>query len=543
MKKMSFRLMAAMLSCAVMLFATSCSDDDDEVKKEENSNVPVLNEDFAFVVASNDVTFTTSLTGTTWFQGNDNDYTVTDGQAKVNLPIAGTYSFVCKTLVNGVEFASDPFDVVIASSDLSYLTKGVWKALTNGKAGYNKTWVLDLVTVVSTTIDDAGTSTSTTSYKSSYFHNPLDFYGDAEAGGAEDNIWGPWGGTNLYGWGGTPEIGEISFDGATGAVKLVMTDGVNADGTGVAKTDGTGYEYGKNATAKNGTFEGTFAMTTVVRDPEFCTISAKNNSGTEVSLWDYMLEKTGYKNIGKLSDSTATIEFSEGLRFPMDKGRVGEKQFTDTDLRNVMIMHASDSALVIRVKRSFEGYDETTGAQKANTCWLLYNYVVKGYDYGVKESVTHPVKSITATDLNGTWKLAAVPANWIGWSAKNELNTWADGAAMNATFVSWNIANTTEKLAASTKVTLTFDNGTCTIKDVTFDGTNEVVNDQTTTYTVTNGYITFGSAVTITGYTDMISLSGTNMYAVDVTGSTEGIWLGKNNGDKEETSAIHMIKQ
>jgi len=534
MKKFNFKLVMAMLACAFIFLAQACKDDD-PAPTPEDTTTPVLNKNFAYVVNGNDVTFTTTLSGTVWFNGNNNDYTVTDGQVVVNLPLKGTYSFTCKTLVDGATVSSEAFDVVIAASDLSYLKVGVWKALTGGEAGYNKTWQLDLVEVVTTTIGDDGVSQSTSQFKSAFFHNPLDFYGDAEAGGSETNVWGPWGGTNIYGWGGTPEIGEITFDGEQKKVKLTLTDGVNPDGTAISDGAG-GYKYGDNATAKNGEFEGTFTMETGVRDENFCMFT----DGT-TSLWDNMLSGK-YSYLGSLSDSTATIAFSDGLRFPMDKGRVGEQQFTNTDLQNVMIMHCSDSALIVRVKRSYEGFD-AAGTHKTSTCWLLYNYTVKGYDYGVKESVTHPVKSITANDLVGTWKLADVACNWIGWSLKNELNTWADGAAMVSTFSSWGDTNTDAKKTASTKVTLTFTANNVTIHDVIYDGTQEVATDYTTTYTVTNGYIAFGADVKITGFTGRIQLSGINVYSVDVDGSTTGLWLGQNNENKEESSAVHIIKQ
>ena len=41
----------------------------------------------------------------------------------------------------------------------------------------------------------------------------------------------------------------------------------------------------------------------------------------------------------------------------------------------------------------------------------------------------------------------------------------------------------------------------------------------------------------------MITLSGKNMYALTVTRSTDGLWIGKNNGDKAETTAVHLVKQ
>jgi hypothetical protein len=540
MKKLSFNLMIALLSALMMISFNACDDDDDPEpqEEEETSDVPVVGEDFNFNVDGNDVVFTTSLTGSVWFRNETDgtDHNATDGEVSVNLPMGGTYQFTCNTLVDGQTKTSEEFDVVIESSDLAFLESGVWNALTGGADG-GKVWELDLVEVVTTTIDNAGNETSASTYTSAYFHNPLDFYGDSEAGAEEGDEWGPWGGTNIYGWGGTPEIGEISFDGVNKTVSLVFDDGVEAGtGTAVPDEESEGYVYNEDAQAKTGTFEGSFSMEVYDRDPDFLTLA------DGATLWENMLNGQ-YSYLGSLSEQMSDISFGEGLRFPMDKGRVGEGQFTDEDLRNVTIMHASDSALVVRVKRSFEGFDES-GAQKTSTAWLLYNYTVKGYDYGIKETPTHPVASgVTDADLVGTWELATVPGDWIGWASSEVLNGFADGAAMNETFVGWGIENTEEKYAASGNVSLTFnDNGTCTISNVIYESDAEVSTDFNTTYTVNGGYVTFGEDVTITAYTGMLELSGLNVYALDVAGSTEGIWLGQNNEDKAESVGVHLVK-
>jgi len=504
----------ALLVGVMALTFTSCKTEEPDVFGK-----PVLNTDFTVTVTGNNVALscTNSAMASVLWELN-NGVQKTDKVETVYLPLAGEYKVVLSVSNGGDYLASDTVKFTIAATDSEYYNKGIWKSLTGGP-GAKKTWVLDVKEFVTTTIDDAGVSTSTSMFKSTYFHNALDFYGDAEAGGATDNVWGPWGGTSIYNWGGTPEVGEVTFDATTGISKF-MLDGV--------------------------TTTGAFTFKTYDRPVDFCTISSKNNGdkGT-ISLWDNML--TGkYAYLKTLSPEMGDIKFAAGLRFPMDKGRISNEgdltnpsQFLTSDLENVVIMHCTDSSLVVRVKRSFE-------KEKESKCWLLYNFIVKEYNYPTPANYTHPVKSITATDLVGTWKPAPVPCNWIGWTAKNELNTWADGAAMNATFASWSVANTTEKLAASQKVTLKFEaNGNCIITDIKFN-TTTLLEESTvynTTYTVSKGYITFGAAVTINGYSDMITLSGINMYALTVTGSTNGLWIGKNNGDKTETTAIHLIKQ
>ena len=508
MKKFSYYLLIAILSTLIVSVFPACEDDtndDPEPQEEEKDYTPVLDEDFSYAVDGNDVLFTTSLTGNVWFTNvNDgSEHTVSDGEATVNLPLADTYKFTCSVIVDGVTYTSDEFEVVIDAEDTSFLEEGVWKALTGGPNG-DKTWVLDVTQVVSTSIDNAGNTTQDTSYVSKYFHNPLDFYGDEEAGAAAGEEWGPWGGTSLYDWGGSPEEGEISFDGLNREVTLTLN--------------------GETST-------GSFSMETYEREPDFLILP----DGT--SLWDNMLNNH-YSYLGSFSDEMADISFGEGFRFPMDNGRIAEEQFLAEDLKNVTILHASDSALVVRVKRTYEEGEESK-------CWLLYNYVVKGYDYGLPEIPTHPVASdVTASSLQGSWVFADVPGDWVGWSSADVLNGWADGAAMNTTFESWGITATAEKYAAAQKDTLTFNaDGTCTILDVTYDEENaqEIVTEYETTYTVSGGYVTFADEVAITGYTGMLSLTGTNVYALDVASSTEGIWLGQNNGDKAESTAVHLI--
>jgi hypothetical protein len=525
MKKMSFKLMIALMGAFMFIFS-GCKDDDDNKDNPAEATVPVLGTDFSFIIAGNDVTLSTTRTGNVWFTNvaSATNHNVVDGKVIVKLPLKGTYEFTCSVLEGGVTLTSEKFEIEITEDDLSFLNEGIWKALTGGENG-DKTWVLDLIEIKTERITNAGVKTEETAYKSAYFHNALDFYGDEDAGGSATDIWGPWGGTNIYGWGGTPEAGEIKFNGVTKTVTFDLIAGVNTDG-------------GKDidATERSGTFSGSFELNVYERDPNFLTLT----NDTKQTLWENML--TGhYNNIGELSAEMADLTMEAGIRFPMDNGRVGEGQFLDEDMSNVVIMHASDSALIIRVKRTYEGFNDD-GSKKPNACWLLYNYRVKGYDYGVRTPPTHPVKSITSADLVGAWKLADVPGNWIGWAGKNQLNEWADAAAVTTLLAAWGDANVTEKLASTTKVSLVFsDNGNVTIKDYVYSDV-ETETTYTTTYTVSNGYVTFGDDVVLTGFSGRISLTGKNIYAMDVAGSTTGIWLGQNNEDKEESLGVHIVK-
>jgi len=377
-----------------------------------------------------------------------------------------------------------------------------WKALTGGaNPAHDKTWVLDLRPFVTTTIDDAGNAASTTANKSIYFHNPLDFYGDNEAGGSITSSWGPWGGTDIYGWGGTPEDGSITFDAMSGTVKLTI-DGVTTTGKYQLQPEDR---------------------------PEDIIVGAKiMNADVAISLWENML--TGkYSYLGTLSPQIGWLKFDAGLRFPLDKGRVTNdgnttypSQFLTEDLENVCLIHCSDSSLIVRIKRTYEG----AGNSK---CWLLYNFVVKEYNYPTPAtSPTHSVLTdLTPAILAGTWKTAPVPYNWISWSTKATLCAWPTPADMIAS--GW--AGTQASLDADALLRVSFNaNGSA------------VINGQATTYTIKDGgYITFADPVSIPTY--MMTLTGKHVYGVKVLDSTDGLWLGQNNGSKEETSAIHFVKE
>lgn len=513
------RNLIALVIGVMAVFFTACKKDD---VPGTTFGKPVVNKDFTVSVNGNKVLLNCSnptMTSVMWQVSNGSQST--DKSAEVYVPVAGDYSVVLNVSNGGDFLASDTVKFAIATSDAAFFQTGLMKALTGGP-GAKKTWRLDLIDKVTTAIDDAGNVTTTTSHISQYFHNPLDFYGDATAGGSATNVWGPWGGTNIYGWGGTPELGDISFDATSGKVTLTV-DGVQTQG-----------KYGVNL---------------YDRPADFCTITANNNNGAAISLWDHMLANK-YSYLHKLSSQMADIKFSSGLRFPIDKGRLTNdanatypSQFLKSDLENVTIMHCTDSSLVVRVKRTYEG-------DKESKCWLLYNYVVKEYNYGNVTVPTHPVKT-TGTITAGSYVLAPAPGNWIGWSNKTQLNTWADRAAFLATMKDWwqfgdpsAPAATTNMATCSTalgKTTLTFGPGTALkVHNAEYNNGAYTESDLTTTYSMNKpGYITFGDSVSV--YAVAASLKKVkHVYIVDVAGSTN-LWLGINNGDKAETQAIQLV--
>lgn len=496
MKKMNLNFVVAILSVIMVAFVASC--DPDDPKPETKSYVPVLGTDFAFTVDANTVNFTSTLAGTVWFRNisEAKDISVSGGVASTNIALKGEYPFTCNVIAeDGLTYTSDTFKVTIAQDDLSFCESGLFKALTGG-ANKTKTWALDTAKV--------------------FFHNPLDFYGDSEIGGAADNIWGPWGGTSLYDWGGYPETGNIVFDCATGKATVNLN--------GEVKT-------------------AVFSMSVYERPADFLTLTDGK------TLWENMI--TGkYSYLGALSAQMADITFSDGLRFPMDGGRIADNQFLESDLANVKIMHLSDSAMVVRVKRTYEGVDEN-GAQKESKCWLLYNYVVSEYTYAKEEfTYSEAVKtSFTAADLIGTWKYAAMPQGWVAFTATGNKGTvipahlfgkWDTREQAVTDLVSWGNANADSIFTANDALEFVFNaDGTCTL--------NGIAN----TYTVANGVVTFNTALTTEFSCVNITLTGNELKVLDFAHYGDaveaytplGMWIGNKNGDKDEYQAVQLVKK
>ena len=290
-------------------------------------------------------------------------------------------------------------------------------------------------------------------------------------------------------------MGSISFDCATGVVTV--------DRSGTVST-------------------GSYTLDIYDRDPAFLMLDATT------SLWDNMLTGQYSYLAPSWSDEMADLTLT-GVSVPLDNFRQEyESQFLTSDLQNVKIFHVSDSALVIRVKRTYEGKDAD---QKESKCWLLYNYIDASKDYGEVLTLEQPVKtSFTKADLEGTWIYAPVPFDWVGWESANLLNNWADTAAVIAT--GW--AATKADLDAILDDEFVFNSdGSCTM--------NGVAN----TYSVADGKITFGTALDTEVAIGWFTITGTDVYVIDVKdpATYDGIWLGIQNGTKQETSAVHLIKK
>ena len=200
-----------------MLF-TACKD------KENNGPTstvatPEYGVDFAISVTDQEVSF--SYTGDArnvqWFYGENREkaleITPLSGKdVKATINIAGTYVAICAVSNGGDYVYSADASFEVTTSDMSYLQKGIWKALSDGKEGYNVVFKLD--------------AAASAAESNAYFHNPLDFWGDRNAGATDAAAWGPWGGSSIFDWGGEPEVGTISFDCVNMKYRLTLTDGV-----------------------------------------------------------------------------------------------------------------------------------------------------------------------------------------------------------------------------------------------------------------------------------------------------------------------------
>ena len=485
MKKMSFRLLVALLSALMLVFISSCEEEEPE-PEPTTAEKPVLGEDFEFAVDGNDVTFTTTLTGSVWFTNIDNstDHTVENGEVVVTIAQEGTYPFTCTVLIDGSEVTSDTFDVVIEAS-VDYFDKGVWKDLTGG-VGQTKNWRMD--------INSEG--------ECLYFDGPV-YY----SGTDNDPYWS---------WDVLPEDLPVTV----GGEELTTFFNWSPDYKG---------------------------NTWLMAAQDYGTISFNAAEGT-VST-----NRFGETCSSTFSFDTTTMKLTvQECILPIDTGRLNEGpegQFPD--LSNLRIYSISDSAMQIGVKRVYEGFNDD-GSQKESKWVMIYNFIVDDYTYPQPEEFTYsePINtSFTQADLVGTWEYADVAQDWIGWPATGDqgstkkskrLNAWSTYDEMVTTLESWGASSADSTFQANFTNEYVFnDDGTCTL--------NGVEN----TYSVENGVISFSDSLKSGEFSLVwIGLSGKDVSVLDVTNDSEGnpysydgIWIGQKNGDKNESSAVHLVKK
>ena len=119
------------------------------------------------------------------------------------------------------------------------------------------------------------------------------------------------------------------------------------------------------------------------------------------------------------------------------------------------------------------------------------------------------------------------------------MNSWSTRADMVSTLASWGASTADSIFTANDAKEFVFNaNGTCTLAGVANN------------YTVASGVITFTTALTNELSLVWIGLTGTTVSVLDVKLDNadnpytySGIWIGQKNGDKNESSCVHLIKK
>jgi hypothetical protein len=493
MKKMNFRTLLVIISAIALVFS-SCKKDEDE----GDPNIPVLDKNFSFTVSDNDVNFTTTLQGNVWFTNckTGSEYPATDGQASLTIYVKGNYKFLCSALIEGITYVSDTFNVSILVSDLSFLESGEWLWLTGGHVGDNavtKTWRLDM----------------NSDGKCVYFSGPLHYSGYSD-GDDRRTEWSYW-----------------AWD--------IMPDQLPYTLNGVEQTSFFNWEpdYAGNQWIMPAQDYGTITFNGVD-----LTVSTNIFGETKTGSFDF---------------DPATMKLTiNNCILPIDTGRLNEGQYEEFDLHNLRIFSLADSGMQVGIKRSYEGGNVSE--------WVnVYNFVCNDYNYPVPEEFTFeeaPKTSVTASDLVGTWKLADVPMGWIGYTKVGDQGTtiparlfekWDARADVVATLSSWGLTDIAAEFTANDANTYVFNaDGSCTL--------NGVANN----FTISDGIITLTTALDSTefhfetGWLNHV-LGGTDITVIDVNNyggednyeayTPEGIWIGQQNGDKNEYSGFQLVKQ
>ncbi len=524
MKKVNFRLMTVLMSALMLVFMNSCKDDSND-DEEDTVTKPVLDENFFFTVDGNDISFTTTLSGTVWFWNctTETQIDVTDGAASTSISTEGSYPFTCNTLISGETYASDTFYVDIETTDLSYLDEGLWLALTGGSASEGKTWVLD----------DFLSSEGNEYNK--YFANALNYYQYFEDE-SEGTSWGPFG-HNLYFGDWTTNFGEHTTD-STPEIGSITFDGVNLKAT-LKMDDGWDFESSSFTSFEEAT---TFVLT--IQDDEY---------GYKSTLE----ESYGFE----LSDEWATLKFSAPVRMPMDKGRVSAGEFTYDDagtIFNVTIVSCTDSALLVGIDRVYE----VDGTSSEAT--LLYNFICSDYTYTYDDpdAFVAPDRPTTSGALeDGTYMLAEIPGYYYDWSSLALGDTWDDLDSYKSDMASWwclgNPSNTVDdngdftdwgtqvwdsayKAYSTQSIVVSGSNVTVTYKSInpwysTADSCSTITTEtMTTTFTQADGVITFADPINV--YTPNAAISSqTELYIIPSVFDS-GIAIGHDNINEDEKS-------
>mgnify|MGYP006988888172 CR=1 FL=1 len=353
MKRISSKLLSLLLTACVTMFV-ACKDDDKDDKKSDGQT-PVYGENFTVTVDGNDVTLTTTMSADyMWVEVNGKTVNFDGATATLNIPLEGDYDAIVRAMFGSETFSSETFVINISSSDLSYLEGSFWKALTGGKAGYNKTWRLDDFV------------NSRDMHYTKYHQGTLGYVdpskGEQNGSLKIGSLWGSMAGTHEEdpngNWVGEDwtngvslddyaEDGTITFDGATMTAKLVMTKGI--------KGAGASAEWWE-ATVEQG-----FSIELFDTAAMLSEIGVNLSSITAVASGNY-------------SSQFAKITFNPGIRFPFTYCTMLDERFKESSIQNsLVILSCTDSSMIVfgwRDKEWSNICDPTSwGQEKTNNTW------------------------------------------------------------------------------------------------------------------------------------------------------------------------------
>lgn len=482
MKKVNFKLFAMLFSTLLIMFIVACDNDEDE---KTNAFLPVYEKNFSYTVdEDNNVTFTTTLTGTVWITFNGIDYTASEQTVTFFVAKSGTYSCTCSCISteDGTTYTSEAFDLVIGSDKTDFLNSGLWLYLSGG-VDKTKTWRID--------IDSDG--------ECAYFDGPL-YYS-----GTDDYPYWAW----------DVLESELPYTLADGTEMTTFfnwspsgTSSVNAQDYGTITFDGT---YGTVETTKFGTTEtGTFTMDT--------TTWQLTINGVVIPIDTARLDEGQFTDdnlsnvrIMTISGNSMQIGVKRSYELDKDKGVLEEKKWL-----LVYNFICTDSTYV---KEQFTYSDPVLTSFTQSDLVGTWKY----------DSVAQNWIGWHGDGDMGTTIEAAL------------LNGWSTYTEMVESLVSWSATTADSIFKANFDNVYVFNSdGSCTL-----DGASNTysINNGVITFGTALAETEFTLVwITLTGtevsVLDIKKDADGNEYTYD------GIWIGQQNGDgATQSAAVHLIKQ
>jgi hypothetical protein len=262
--------------------------------------------------------------------------------------------------------------------------------------------------------------------------------------------------------------------------------------------------------------------------------------------------KFGVEETGSFTFDTTTMKLDlTTVTLPTDTSRINEGQVVEWG--KIRVFSLTDSSMQLGLKRVYEGFNDD-GSQKESKWTLVYNFVCNDYDYPMPEQFTYEETvntSFTKDDLVGTWKYGEVPMGWIAWEKNGDQGThfpahlyekWYTTADVVTTLSSWGATFADSLFTANSTKEYVFNaDGSCSL------------NGEDNTFTVTDGVISFGNALTGDEFNGVwINLVGDlKVIEFDKMGPETdlvntppfpGIWIGEQNDGKTEYRAVHLEK-